>query len=1268
MMPVRDRVAAALPEYEVGPELGRGGSGVVLQGRHLRLGREVAIKFLRVQDSDPNSRSHFVTEAQLLASLDHPHIVPVYDFVDHDGLYLLVMERLCGGDVGTFAQQPERGLESICALALAACSALEYAHRRGVLHRDIKPDNLLLGDGLNLKVADFGIAKLLARSSGATTQPGELVGTPLYMAPEQLQGRGMGPPTDVYALGMVLYELLAGAHPFAGQTDPLELAYLHVHEPPALLTEVPPPLVSAIMAALAKDPQDRYASAAEFASAVSGAAAAALGDGWLARSGVRLFGGSGPAVAGEAGSKPRSVGSDGGAVALPLGTITFVFTDVAGSTRLWEEHAEAAGPAMARHDVLVEGAVAAHGGTVVRPRGEGDSRFAVFARPSGAVAAALAVQRSLQAEDWQAVPAIRVRIAVHTGDADVRHGDYYGSAVNRCARLRSLGHPGQILVSGSTADLVRDALPAGCTLRDFGYHRLKDLATPERVFQLDHPDLSEHDFAPLRGEAVAKHNLPPPVTSFVGREHAVETTIEALESARLVTLTGPGGVGKTRLSIEVARALVERFSEGVWLVPLAPVTEGRLIPAVVASALGIPTEDERAGTVEELLAGRRTLLVLDNCEHQVEGVAQLCESLLRTCPGVRVLATSREALRLPGEHLRAVPPLALPERGAPAPPGSAETAAVRLFDDRAKAVLPSFSLTDANVLDVAEVCRRLDGIPLAIELAAVRVPVLSPRQINERLADRFRLLTGGGRTTSQRQRTLRAAMDWSYDLLSDDEKGALQGLSVFRGSFDLEAAVAVVGGEDLDDLGVLDIVTGLVEKSLVVAGHGGPGERVRYRLLETIREYSAEKLEAAGGAEQLRVRHRQWFLRLAAWAADEVREGSTRDLLAPLEEDQDNFRAAMEWSRANGDVESALRLASALWLFWDLGGHFADQEATLHLDRAIEPNDSSDASGDVRPETLLELAEIQELAGCFDRAWSLAERAMGVGAGDAALGRMAAVRRKQGCLDQAMALLDSAQGGDTDPGLLLERGQALLGTGRFEESIVVFERALRLVDPMTVTEGHLLLQLARAEASVDRLNAALAHVRRARDVLLAHGDTRGVISALRVLGGAYEDAGRLDDAAQALRRALELAESVQHVEEIGGCLLNLGLVQLSMGELGEAITSDRRAMTEFERVGHLPGTATACANLAEKLCAVGVVDEALEHCRRALDIGHDLDDRLTVADATFTLASIRLAQGLPEEAATAAREAARIFEEVGAQPFVKRALALAERAREGAGP
>lgn len=231
MTEVRERVAAALPGYEVGPELGRGGSGVVLQGRHRRLGREVAIKLLRAQDSDPDSRSHFVTEAQLLASLDHPHIVPVYDFVDYDGLYLLVMERLCGGDVGTFAQGPEQGPESICALALAACSALQYAHHRGVLHRDIKPENLLLGNGLHLKVADFGIAKLLARSTGATTQPGEVVGTPLYMAPEQLQGREMGPPTDVYALGIVLYELFAGAHPFAGQTDPLELAYLHVHEP-----------------------------------------------------------------------------------------------------------------------------------------------------------------------------------------------------------------------------------------------------------------------------------------------------------------------------------------------------------------------------------------------------------------------------------------------------------------------------------------------------------------------------------------------------------------------------------------------------------------------------------------------------------------------------------------------------------------------------------------------------------------------------------------------------------------------------------------------------------------------------------------------------------------------------------------------------------------------------------------------------------------------------------------------------------------------------
>ena len=806
---------------------------------------------------------------------------------------------------------------------------------------------------------------------------------------------------------------------------------------------------------------------------------------------------------------------------MPTGTVTFLFTDVAGSTRLWERDPEAAGPAMARHDALVEAAVSAHGGAVVRPRGEGDSRFAVFARPPGAVAAALAVQQSLEAEAWQVVPPIRVRIAVHTGDADLRQGDYYGSAVNRCARLRSLGHPGQILVSGPTADLVTEALPPGANLLDFGLHRLKDITTPERVFQLDHPELADHEFPPL-GDAVANHNLPPPVTSFVGREQEVDATTQALETARLVTLTGPGGGGKTRLCIEVARGLVDGFAGGVWFVPLAPVTEGRLVPSVVASAVGTPTAADPSGTLEELLAARQTLLVLDNCEHLVDAVAQLCNSLLATCPGVRVLATSRAALRVVGEHLLIVPPLAVPERGAPV--GSAGAGALRLFADRAKAVLPSFELTDANVGDVADVCRRLDGIPLAIELAAVRVRVLSPRQINDRLADRFRLLTGGGRTTEPRQRTLRAAMDWSYDLLSEDEKAVLQGLSVFRGGFDIEAAGAVGGGEDIDDLDVLDLVTELVEKSLVVAGPGRASESTRYRLLETIREYSAEKLEDAGRGEELRLRHREWFLQLAAWAGEEVRGGRTRNLLEQLEDDQHNFRAAMEWSRANGDVDRALRLASALWLFWDLGGQFADQEATLQLDRAIASHDAAAPSGDELPETLLELAEVQELAGCFDRAWSLAERALGVGGGDAAVRRMAAVRRKQGRLDQAMALLDTAQGGDTDPALLLERGHVLLATGRFDDAVDTFERGLGRVEPMTPTEGHLLLQLARAEASVDRLDDALAHVRRARDVLLAEGDTRGVISALRVLGGAYGDTGRLDDAAQALRRALELAE------------------------------------------------------------------------------------------------------------------------------------------------
>ncbi len=425
---------------------------------------------------------------------------------------------------------------------------------------------------------------------------------------------------------------------------------------------------------------------------------------------------------------------------LPSGTVTFLFTDVEGSTRLWEQFSGQMREAMVRHDALIESAVAQCGGLLVRPRGEGDSRFAVFARATQAVAAADAIQRALFAEPWTVPSPVRVRIGLHTGEADLRDGDYYGAAVNRCARLRSIGHGGQTLLSQVTYDLARDALPGGVSVRDLGEHYLKDLRQPEHIYQLTSLGLPA-EFPALKSPENSHTNLPVALTSFIGREQEMEEVQRLLTSTRLLTITGAGGAGKTRLALQVAGDLLDSFDDGVWFIDLTPLSDATLVAQLVANGLGIREEEGRPlmQTLVDSLRAKSLLLILDNCEHLIQSVAQLAETLLRSAPKVRILATSREPLGAPGETAWCIPALSSP--------GLHETIAlanltqyesVKLFIDRAVAVRPDFVVTNQNAPAVAQICARLDGIPLAIELAASRIRVLSAEEIAARLDDRFR--------------------------------------------------------------------------------------------------------------------------------------------------------------------------------------------------------------------------------------------------------------------------------------------------------------------------------------------------------------------------------------------------------------------------------------------------------------------------------------------------------------------------------------------------
>lgn len=599
--------------------------------------------------------------------------------------------------------------------------------------------------------------------------------------------------------------------------------------------------------------------------------------------------------------------------ALPTGTLTFLFTDVEGSTRLWEAHPQAMRGVMARHDALLTQAFAQHQGIVVRPRGEGDSLFVVFIRASDAVAAALAAQRTLASEDWGEIGPLRVRMGLHTGEADLREGDYYGSAVNRCARIRAAGHGGQVLLSASTAKLVGGALPPGVTLHELGVHRLKDIAEPERLYQLGAADLRDA-FPPLRTLDSRPHNLPLQLTSFIGREREVAEVTRRLQAARLVTLTGPGGAGKTRLAFQVAAELLDGFADGVFFVDLAPLRDPSLVPAAVAQALGV--QGAPGGSIRDsvlrFLHEKHLLLVLDNCEHLLDA-AEFVEALLQAAARLSLLVTSRAPLRVPGEREYALPPLPLPPATA-ATAALATNPAVALFVDRALAVRADFALRDDNALAVATICRHLDGLPLAIELAAARVRALPPTALVERLAQRLPLLTGGVRTAPIRQQTLRDTVAWSYALLSLEEQRLFRRLGVFADGCTLALAETVCNAAGDLGVDVLEGVSSLVEKSLVCEVDV-PGGEPRYRLLETIGEFALGELAAGGDAERIGRQYATACLALAEAAGDALLTPDWALGRRRLSAERHNLRAVHAWAVAHQDADTALRLAGALW-YW----------------------------------------------------------------------------------------------------------------------------------------------------------------------------------------------------------------------------------------------------------------------------------------------------------------------------------------------------------------
>ena len=849
---------------------------------------------------------------------------------------------------------------------------------------------------------------------------------------------------------------------------------------------------------------------------------------------------------------------------LPQGTVTFLFTDIEGSTSLVEQLGPGYRAVLERHQALLRDAFRA--GAEVGT--EGDSFFVAFASATEAVSAAVGGQRALAGEPWPDGRQVRVRMGLHTGQASLGADGYVGIDVHRAARIAAAGYGGQVLLSESTHALVSRDLPDGATTRDLGPQRLKDLTVPERIFQLVVAGL-DADFPALRTLDTQRTNLPPQLTSFVGRQHEL-VELQALARAhRLVTLIGTGGTGKTRLMMQAAAELVGEYADGVWLVELAPISDADLVVRAVARGLGIRDDPGRplVDTVLDFLRTKSVLLLLDNCEHLIGPAAELAEWVLATCPGVSIVATSREALGVGGERVFQTPSLSLPDT-----PGEAEqhsipedawfadvraADAVRLFVDRATAVSPSFALTPADAPAVVEICRRLDGIPLAIELAAARVPLLSVQEIALRLGDRFRLLTGGRRTAMPRQQTLQALIDWSWDLLTDNERRLLRRLSVFAGGCSIEAVEEVtrLPGDAQDGSDTpLDVLGRLVARSLVVVDRSGS---TRYRLLETIRQYARDRLVAAGETSGLRNAHLAFYLRMALDAEPALIRSDMVVWLARLDADSDNLRAAIDWAFEEDPV-AALRMCVALQIYWRARSL---AEGLDHLRTAAELAASMRAPADDERTKLI----ARVLAAAANAAWM---------AGSASAG-----------LPWAAEALEIARSLG-DPQTLAESLNAMamstMFTGKFDGVVEWTEESVRIAETIGGWSYIAFIHSGLAQWEVERGDHVAAATRLATATTAAERSGNPEAIAFTALGHGRVDGfgGRLADARRSFAKAIE---GYEQIGDTGLALVarsDLAHALRSNGATDEAVSIYRQTLHGWQHTGNRGAIANQLESVA----------------------------------------------------------------------------------------
>jgi predicted ATPase/class 3 adenylate cyclase len=864
-------------------------------------------------------------------------------------------------------------------------------------------------------------------------------------------------------------------------------------------------------------------------------------------------------------------------VSLPTGTVTFLFTDIEGSTRLLQEVGDGYPQILEAHSMILRTAIAAHSGIVVST--EGDSFFAVFRSAEDAIASAVDFQLGLESHDWASGAQIRVRAGIHTGEGAIGGDNYVGIDVHRAARIGAAGHGGQVLVSNSTAVLVQDHLLERVSLRSMGSHRLKDLTKPEVLHQLVIDGLRA-DFPPIRTLDFAPNNLPVELTSFVGRGE-LPRILSLLEDVPVVTLTGPGGTGKTRLSLQVAADLTGRFADGVWFVPLAAIREPELVSTAVTTALGLrPSADDPDRRLTEYLRTKELLLVLDNFE-QVLDAAPRVARWLQGAPGLKVLVTSRGPLRISGEHEFPVPPLALPSATELTTP---ETLmgfeAVALFVERAKSARPDFTLDSRNAPLVADIVARLDGLPLAIELAAARIRLLSVEGIRDRLGSRLGLLTGGARDLPERQRTLRSAIEWSYDLLDEEHRQLFGRLAVFIGGFGIEQAEEVCSrGLGLD---ILEGISALSDQGLLRRADSGADPR--FLMLETIREYAVERLASSDEEIDIRDRHAEVFVAFAEKAAPMYTRRDIRMWLDRSETDHDNLRAAFAWTVQQQQGDVAQRLTGALWRFWQMRGYL--QEGRDKVESALRVPGGTTASRLAAHEAGGGLAYWQ---ADMDTTWDHYNAALDLAreTGDPALiagaiYNVSSPRALRFGVDDAMALLDE--------GLALAESiddRALIGRIHWGKGGVYF-----------LTESP----------ELDNPEGALLEYGLAARFLDGTEETFDIGWTHRMLSTVLLGLGRTDEAEKHLRKSLGMFVEAGDISALP--LLISGFVQLAL------------ARNQYERALVLAAATSALQTVSETRMLDLVVNDVKGLDQAVEQVGRERAEKLTAEGQSLNISQV----------------------------------------------